>query len=90
MNVDVKGLARLGAQARLAQLVAEMDALLNAFRELGLQSARTPQAHAQPAAKSVAPQRRARRVHRMSAAERAAVSARMKAYWAARRKAKKG
>jgi hypothetical protein len=90
MTVDMKSLARLGAQARLAELAAEIDAVLNAFRELAQQSAPVSQRHPQPAAKGAAPKRRARRVHRMSAAERKAVSVRTKRYWAERRKAKKG
>jgi len=88
MNVDMKKLARLGAQARLAELVAETDAILKAFPDLSAPTApRSPRA--EPAADAVAPQRKPRRRHRMTAAERKAVSVRMKAYWLARRKAKR-
>lgn len=40
MPVDMKGLARRGAQARLAELVAEMDSILEAFPDLGKAPAR--------------------------------------------------
>ena len=33
-DIDLKSLARLGAQARLAELVAEQDAILGAFPDL--------------------------------------------------------
>jgi hypothetical protein len=85
MNVDLKGLARLGAQARLAELVAETDAILKAFPHLLPQTERSSQ---RAAAGTVTGQRKRRRYHRMSPAERKAVSQRMKRYWAERRKAK--
>jgi hypothetical protein len=34
MPIDIKGLARRGAQLRLAELVAEMDSILEAFPDL--------------------------------------------------------
>jgi hypothetical protein len=40
MPTDMRGLARRGAQARLAELVAEMDAILRAFPDLGKAPAR--------------------------------------------------
>jgi hypothetical protein len=40
MPIDMKDLARRGAQARLAELVAEMDAILRAFPDLGKAPAR--------------------------------------------------
>jgi hypothetical protein len=40
MPIDLKDLARRGAQARLAELVAEMDSILGAFPDLGKAAAR--------------------------------------------------
>jgi hypothetical protein len=83
MPIDLKALARVGAAARLRELMAEVDEIRRAFPELGQVRQRRDRAEggrARPAA------RRGRR--KMSAAERKAVSARMKRYWAARRKAK--
>ena len=40
MPIDMKDLARRGAQARLAELVVEMDAILGAFPDLGKAPAR--------------------------------------------------
>ena len=75
MQLDIKSLARAGAQVRLTELAAEMTAIRRAFP--GLDTARGRQA-------SVAVDgngdghRRGRR--RMSAAEKKAVSVRMKKY----------
>ena len=44
MPIDMKDLARRGAQARLAELVAEMDAILGAFPDLGKAPARPAEA----------------------------------------------
>ena len=40
MPIDMKDLARRGAQARLAELVAEMDSIIGAFPDLGKPAAR--------------------------------------------------
>jgi hypothetical protein len=73
-------LAQLGARARLEELRREMDAIRRAFPDLvGRRSG---------GARSARPTRRRRKRAAMSAAGRRAVSARMKKYWAARRKAK--
>jgi hypothetical protein len=40
MAIDINALARYGAQARLAELVAEMDSILEAFPDLGKSPAR--------------------------------------------------
>ncbi len=81
-------LTRLGAQIRLAQLVAEMDAILGAFPDLGKLPARPAaqgeREEAAPAKRTV----RRRKRSRMSAAQRKAVSERMKKYWAGKRAAK--
>jgi len=71
-------LARLGAEARLRALEAERSQILRSFPGLKAgQSGAT-------ALTNPAPVRRRRE---MSAAERKSVSARMKKYWAERRKA---
>lgn len=80
-TLDLKSYARRGAEVRLAELNAEIHAIYAAFPALR----RGSQARS---GKSARPQRRRRR-RGMSAAQRSAVSARMKKYWAARRKAKK-
>jgi hypothetical protein len=90
-GVDLKKLARVGAAARLAELQREIDALKRAFPGLRIQSVDVVEAP-EPAAVEAA--RVARKVARrgrrkpMGAAERKAVSERMKKYWAERRKQK--
>jgi hypothetical protein len=86
---EMHRLARLGAAAKLAQLEREIDALKRAFPGLKAQPAPVPAAAADGAARPepalpVPP--RSRRAP-MNAAERKAVSERMKRYWDARRKA---
>jgi hypothetical protein len=92
---QIHDLAHLGAQAHLAQLDMEIAAIKGAYPDL----AGTPRRGRRPrkvqavAAQEPAPMpavkpAKRRRVHRMSAAERKAVSERMKKYWAARRKEK--
>ena len=84
---ELNTLARIGASRRLAELEAEIAALRRAFP--GLKS--TADVPVQPQVQAL-PARLARRVAKrgrrkpMSAAERKAVSARMKKYWADRRK----
>jgi hypothetical protein len=75
---ELRRLARLGAAARLAELERERAALLRDFP--GLRGS----GGTADATRESGP--RNRRV--MSAANRRAVSIRMKKYWAARRKAK--
>jgi len=87
VTVDLKALARLGAQARIAELIAEIDNILKAFPELGETAARPGQLGVQAEVKPIV---RRRKRSRMSAAARKAVSERMKRYWAERRKAKRG
>jgi len=81
-QVELKRLARLGAQARLEQLDAERRAILRAFPGLSLAVAREGQAG--PAA-GAAPKKKARKRRKMTAAEKKAVSERMKKFWAARK-----
>jgi hypothetical protein len=68
-------LAQMGAAARLEALQIEMNSIYKQFPDL----------RSKTAAKASAPRRRNRKI---SAAERRAISVRMKRYWAARRKAK--
>ncbi len=77
---QLAALTRLGAHARLAELVSEMDAILTAFPELGSEPAR-PAPKAPPAGKR-------RKHYKMSAENRKAAAERMKAYWAKKRAAK--
>jgi hypothetical protein len=79
-GLDLKDLARRGAIARLAELQTEQAAILKAFPDLkrSVKASYTDDG----VTMSVA---RKRRRGGMSAAQRKAVSVRMKAYWAKRR-----
>ena len=86
---EIHRLARIGAAAKLAQLEREIAALRRAFPGLKAQAAPGP---AQPADNGLRAELAPPAPHRsrrspMSAAERKAVSERMKRYWDARRKA---
>ena len=88
-GLDLKDLARRGAIARLAELQAESAAILKQFPELK-KIGRAGVAYTDDGT-TILPGRssRSRRGRRpMSAAQRNAVSVRMRKYWAARRKAK--
>jgi len=76
----LRDLARSGAENMLKQLRAEIIAIERTFPELALPQKRK--------AVREAFQKARRRVRTMSAAERKAVSERMRKYWAERRKAK--
>jgi hypothetical protein len=80
-------LARKGAEHRFEELKAEIGALIKHFPHLSDLGRVSHQIDisAEPAATI---DRKPRRRSGMSAAQRAAVSKRMKAYWAARRKAR--
>jgi hypothetical protein len=93
-------LARKGAQYRLEELQAEIAALIRSFPHLrtaptAARRGRKPQADstrasaAPSAATATAATEGRRRRRGMSAAQRKAVSERMKKYWAARRAARK-
>ncbi len=89
MNPEVlKHLAKLGAQARLAQIDMERKAILTAFPDLAGPGAARRRGRRAPAQKSATPAAAPRRRRTMSAAERKEVSERMTRYWAARRKEK--
>jgi hypothetical protein len=74
---DLKEYAKRGAEARVAELTAELSEIYRTFP--GLRAGRAA------AAGSSAAKRRRRKP--MTAAQKKAVSVRMKKYWAARRKA---
>jgi hypothetical protein len=76
----LKELARAGAEEALRRMRAEIIAIERTFPELKLQQGR------RALRKSVT--EATRRTQTMSAAARKAVSARMKRYWAERRKAR--
>jgi hypothetical protein len=76
----LRDLARSGAETVLRQLRAEIIAIERTFPELAIPQKRR--------AVRDALQKARRRVRTMTAAERKAVSERMKKYWAERRKAK--
>ena len=79
-SIDLKAYARRGAEARIAELNAELNDIYKAFPDLR-------RGGASPAQAAGGGRRRKRRA--MTAAQKAEVSKRMKKYWAARR-AKKG
>ena len=81
-SIDLKAYARRGAEARIAELTAELNDIYKAFPDLRRGAARPPVSTADVS-------RRRRKRKPMSAAQKAVVSKRMKAYWAQRR-AKKG
>ena len=76
----LRDLARSGAENMLKQLRAEIIAIERTFPELAIPQKRR--------AVREALQKVRRRVRTMTAAERKAVSERMRKYWAERRKAK--
>ena len=88
MPFDLKTYARVGAQARLAELQHEMDAIFRAFPDLRVVGrGRRGKAAASAASDDGAGVARGRRRRKpMTAAQRKAVGLRMKKYWAARRK----
>ena len=85
---ELQRLARLGALSRLAELHQEEASIRAAFPDL-FRGGR-PKAAKAAAAEAAGPakKKRARRRRKMSAAEKRAVSERMKKYWAERRKAR--
>jgi hypothetical protein len=95
----LRKLARLGAQRRLEELRQEEAAIRAAFPDLARASGAPPAAgrnkrgrnsgrsQAAATAQSAPAAKRAAR-YKMTAAQKRAVSERMKKYWAARRKAK--
>jgi hypothetical protein len=89
-TTDLHKLARIGASARLAELEREIAVIRKAFPGLRAAAGEAPAAGAAPALPAKVTARASKRGRKkpMSAAERKAVSERMKRYWADRRKAK--
>lgn len=89
---DINKFARIGAAVKLAELEREIAALRRAFPGLSASAATASTAKAPSAvtARLAVPSKQARRgrKHPMTAAERRAVSERMKRYWAERNKSK--
>jgi len=89
--VDINKFAMIGAALRLAELEQEIAALRRAFPGLAASAAsgaKSPVAVRAPRAAAAAKPARRGRKRPMSAAERRAVSDRMKKYWAERNKNK--
>lgn len=85
MPIDLKDLARRGAEARLRELDAERADILSAFPDLRpVSTGRRSRTVANPDQPKPERKRRA-----MTAAQRKAVGERMKKYWAERRAAAK-
>jgi hypothetical protein len=85
-SFDLKSYARRGAETRLAELNEETQAIYAAFPDL--RRGRSTQANRRASAPASTRSRRRNRKP-MSAAARKAIGARMKKYWASRRKATK-
>jgi len=89
MPIDMKALARAGAEARIRELQGEIAEIEQAFPDLRDRAAMLrPVRRGRPAKAgggSEAPVRKRKR-GAMSAAQRMAVGERMKKYWAERRK----
>jgi hypothetical protein len=90
---DLKGYARRGAEARITELNAELEAIYGAFPDLRTRSSASPRMAPRAdgeeslalGAAQEAPRRRRR--WKMTPAQKKAVGERMRKYWAARRKA---
>lgn len=95
-KLDLNVYARRGAELRIAELNQELASIYSAFPELrgaaaGARRGRRPRREVATAADTAAAPARAARARRrstMTAAQRRAVSQRMKRYWAERRKGK--
>ena len=86
-RLEVKRFARIGAEARLAELHAEIASIVRVFPDLA-RSTDAPRGRAAATATATPKKRARRRNFNMSAEQKQAVSDRMKKYWAARRKEK--
>ncbi|HVC20823.1 MAG TPA: hypothetical protein VNE16_12145 [Vicinamibacterales bacterium] len=88
-RAELHRLARFGAEARLQELRREEAAIRQTFPELFGGGKRSIAAAAEPAPAGVAARGTVRkRSYKMSAAQKKAVSERMRKYWAARRRQK--
>ena len=82
MPIDMKSLARFGAEARVTEILSELTEIRRAFPGIGGVRRGRP-----AAARSEADAPVKRRRKPMTAARKKAVGLRMKKYWAARRRA---
>lgn len=82
-EIDLKSLARLGAQTRLAELVADEDAILGAFPDLqGLPEAKPKRSRMSPAQRKAVSQRMTRYwEERRKAAPKTVAKGRPSALW---------
>jgi hypothetical protein len=85
MTADLRALARLGATSRLSEIEAERQSLYRAFPDLAPVKRRVRVSAPVVAKMEARPPRQQKRRRRITAAQRRAVSQRMKRYWAARR-----
>jgi hypothetical protein len=88
-KVDLKEYARRGAEARIAELRAELAEIYRAFPGLR-RSGGTAAADGSAAGAGRRRRKGARKRPAMSEAQKRAVSLRMKRYWADRKKTEKG
>jgi hypothetical protein len=86
-KVDLRDFARRGAEARIAELNAELTSIYAAFPDLR-RNGRTGRRGRNADAPVEKIRRRRRRRRALTPAEKKAISARMKKYWAERRKSK--
>ena len=84
-TLDMKGLARRGAEARIADLNEELAAIYAAFPDLRTGRGKRPSS----AVASATPTSARRKRRKMTAAQRKAVGERMKKYWASKKKTAK-
>jgi hypothetical protein len=87
MPIDMKALARAGAEARISELLAEIGEIRKAFPGLKPATAGRRPGRGSARAVSVASSSKRRKRKPMSAAQKKAVGIRMKKYWSQRRKA---
>jgi hypothetical protein len=87
-SASILDLARRGAEHRYQELKAELNALVRQFPNV-VKGGREVLRRGRRAVNAAAAEMQPRKRKRMSPAARKAVSARMKKYWAARRRAKK-
>jgi hypothetical protein len=83
---ELRELAITGAQAKIKELDAQRMALLREFPELNSSSQPASRRRTKAAKATLEAPRRRRRTRRFTAAQRRAISQRMKRYWAERRK----
>jgi len=86
-RTELLHLARAGAQARVTELRRELDMIYRSFPDL--RRGRPSASRSRTTRSTQAPRKNRRKRRAWSAAQRRAVAARMKKYWAARRAAQK-